>query len=209
MRFIPLLSACAALLLAAAAQADPVCAPSATVATHNYPGASAIPTGNNLLLPAGKAVWADGQQVTIYGRVLDTHCAPVPNAIVELWQNSPTGRWLLAGRDDLASARPVFAGAGRTYTDNDGNFSFITAFPAPLKGAAPYVSMKVMGHGIPDLNTVLYFSGDARNGTEKAYSKLSSKMRDDTLIHMSQGEADDLIGQVTLVIATRAPYRSY
>ena len=206
MRFISLLSV---IMLASAAQAEPGCAPSATIPAHNYPGAGAIPTTNNLLQPAGKAVAATGQQVTIRGILLDTRCAPVTNAIVELWQNSPTGRWLLAGQDDLASAGPVFAGAGRTYTDNEGNFTFITAFPAPMGGRAPFVNVKVTGHGIPSLTTALYFSNDARNDADKDYTKIGNKMRSDTLIHMDKDAGDALVGNVKLVIASKAPYRTY
>jgi protocatechuate 3,4-dioxygenase beta subunit len=209
MRFISYLVAGVAMALANVAQAEPSCAPSTTVAAQHYPGAEAIPTTNNLLQPAGKAVAATGQKIVIRGRVVDTRCAPVGNAIVELWQNSPTGRWLLAGQDDLVSAGPVFAGAGRTYTDNEGNFSFITAFPAPLGGHAPFVNVKVLGRGIPTVTTALYFSGDARNDADTAYGKIATGARKDTLIQMSQGSGDEIIGTVQLVIASKAPYRTY
>ena len=198
------------MMLAATAQAEPSCQPTGSILTHNYPGASAIPTTNNLLLPTGKAVAAQGQKVTIHGRLLDITCKPVPNAVVELWQDGPTGRWLLAGDDDIASPRAVFAGAGRTYTDMDGNFTFITAFPAPIRGGgAPFVNVKVVGRGIPELVTALYFSGDRRNDTDKWYQRVSDRTRSDTLIHMSQDRDNDLNGDVQLVISGKAPYRTY
>jgi protocatechuate 3,4-dioxygenase beta subunit len=191
------------------AYAEPVCKPTRVIATHNYPGAASIPTTNNLIQPTGKAVAVAGQQLMIQGRVLDTRCAPVREAVVELWQNSPTGRWLLAGDADLASANPVFAGAGRTYTDSDGNFTFITAFPAPLGNNAPYVSVKISGQGIPDMSTALYFGDDARNAKDTKYNKLTSEVRGDTLIAMQQGDDDTLVGTIQVVIPAKAPFRTY
>jgi protocatechuate 3,4-dioxygenase, beta subunit len=208
MQFTSFLSACAVIVVAASAQAQSDCAPTSTLPTQNYPGARAIPSGNNLLMPAGKAEEAKGQKVTIRGRVLDKQCIPVANATVELWQNSPTGRWLLAGKDDLAAAGPVFAGAGRTYTDNEGNFSFVTAFPAPMNGRAPRVYVKVSGAGIPDIGTALYFSEDERNNKDPDYARLSAKARADTLIRMSS-YGSELYGDVELVIATKTPYKTY
>lgn len=206
---------------AAAAKAEPSCTPTARVATQNYPGAAAVVTSNNLMLPAGKAVEANGQKIVIQGRVLDSRCAPVQEAVVELWQNSPTGRWLLAGREDLATPNAVFAGAGRTYTDSDGRFSFITAFPAPLKyqvrrdkrtytvTRAPFVNIKVIPQNQPTLNTALFFSDDVRNDKDEIYRKLSSKARNDVTVRMKQDDEGELVGDIELVIAGKAPYRTY
>ncbi|MDX2094529.1 MAG: hypothetical protein SFW64_01100 [Alphaproteobacteria bacterium] len=191
------------------AQAGPTCAAGATVPVQNYPGASAIVPGNNLLLPAGKAVEAAGQKIILHGQVLDTRCAPVQEAVVELWQNGPTGRWLLAGRDDLASANPVFAGAGRTYTDSEGRFSFITAFPAPLEKRAPFVNIKISGKGLPTVKTALFFSDDARNATDDAYRKLGEKPREDVTIRMRGEEDGALQGDIVLVIPGTMPFQTY
>ncbi len=191
-----------------AAVAAPGCTPTARIPAQNYPGEKAIPPGNDLLQPAGKAITAQGQKITIQGRVLDKNCMPVKEAIVELWQNSPTGRWLLAGADDLASVDPVFAGAGRTYTDNDGQFTFVTAFPAPVGKRAPFVNVKVSGEGIPDLTTALYFSNDTRNAKDDAYGKLAGKLRDSATIRTTQ-DGDELTGTIDLVVAAKAPYRTY
>lgn len=210
---------CAAYSLSA--QAEPSCAPTLRVATQNYPGAKAIVPSNNLLLPAGKAVEANGQKIIIEGRVVDSRCAPVQEAVVELWQNSPTGRWLLAGREDLASANPVFTGAGRAYTDNDGRFTFTTAFPAPLTyqvtrnkrtykvTRAPFLNIKVSGKNISTLNTALFFSDDVRNDADDGYRKLSGKARSDVTIQVTQDDDEQLVGDIQLVIAGKAPYRTY
>ena len=206
---------------ASTVSAEPVCAPTSRVPTQKYPGAAAIITSNNLLLPAGKAVEASGQKIIIQGRVLDSRCAPVQEAVVELWQNSPTGRWLLAGREDLATPNAVFAGAGRTYTDHAGRFRFITAFPAPLTNQeqgdkrsyavarAPFVNLKISAKALPTLDTALYFSDDVRNDKDDSYRKLSGKGRSDVTIRMQQNDENELVGDIELVIAGKAPYQTY
>lgn len=224
MRFAPIAAFCFASLLMVAypVWAEPSCQPTARVATQNYPGPARVVTGNNLIKPAGKAVEANGQKIIIEGQVLDSRCAPVPEAVVELWQNSPTGRWLLAGGEDLANANPVFTGAGRTYTDHDGRFRFITAFPAPITYTvrrnnkqsyvvkrAPFVNIKVAAEKMPTLNTALYFSDDVRNDNDEIYRKLGSKAREDVTITVTQQEDEQLVGDVKLVLAGKAPYRTY
>lgn len=224
MRFAPIAAFCSASLMMVAqpAWAEPNCKPTARVATQNYPGPARIVPGNNLIKPAGKAVEANGQKIIIEGQVLDSRCAPVPEAVVELWQNSPTGRWLLAGAEDLANASPVFTGAGRTYTDHDGRFRFITAFPAPITYTvrrdnkrsyvvkrAPFVNVKVAAEKMPTLNTALYFSDDVRNDGDDIYRKLSGKTRSDVTITVTQQEDEQLVGDVKLVLSGKAPYRTY
>lgn len=189
--------------------AGPHCNATARISTQNYPGAKVIPTTNNLLQPAGKALEADGQKIVITGRVMDAQCAPVPGAIVELWQNSPTGRWLLANSEDLASAGKVFAGAGRTYTDGEGKFTFITAFPAPMGNKAPFVNVKVTGEGLSDLMTALYFSDDTRNEADATYKKLAGTARSDVTIKVTQDDEQNLTGSIDLVLSGKAPYQTY
>jgi protocatechuate 3,4-dioxygenase beta subunit len=192
-----------------AAWAAPACKPTATVKVQNYPGASSIVTSNNLVQPAGKSVAAEGQKLIIKGRVLDSRCMPIPEMVVELWQNSPTGRWLLAGDRDLATPDPVFAGVGRTYTDNEGRFTFITAFPAPLGKSAPFVNVKVKGYGMADFSTALFFENDARNDNDTGYKKLESPTRQSVTLSMSQSEEGDIVGAIDLVLPSKAPYRTY
>ncbi len=194
-------------LMAASAQAAPVCKPSASMKAYDYPGARVIPTGNNLILPAGKAVAAEGQPLVIRGRVLDSRCAPVPEAVVELWQASPYGRYLLAEGADLASARPVFAGAGRTYTDSDGSFTFTTAFPAPSRYRAPNVNVRVKAERMPTYTSALFFSGDVRNDADAAYRKATA--RQSTTITMNQSAEGMLTGTIDIILPGKAPYRSY
>src|SRR5690606_28629823 len=129
-RLHPLLLACAAALGLAAPAWAADCSPTPRVAVQHYPGSKAIPSGNNLTMPPGKSVAAEGRRVVSYGSVLDANCVPLSDAVVELWQVDPFGKWILATGEDLVNPNPVFAGAGRTRSANDGSFHFVTLFPA-------------------------------------------------------------------------------
>jgi len=202
---------CLAMVLAAsAAQAQTLnCTPTSSLAIQKYPGARNIPNGNDLTRPAGKAVVAQGQMLIISGQVLDRNCMPVPQAIVEIWQVNPFGRWILAGADDLVSANPTFAGAGRTYTDTDGNFTFISLFPAATAKRAPNINVRVKAEGMVDFTTALYFENDSRNGLDEVYKKLAPISRMTATLRMSQGAGGELLATTTLVLPSKAPYRTY
>jgi len=201
-------------LLASAAQAEPVlhggghCQPTASIITRNYPGASEINDINYLQLPAGKAIEAPGQKVLIEGQVLDDACVPVSNAIVEIWQNDPYGRWILANPEDLADSKPVFDGAGRTSTDNQGVFHFITLFPAASGGMAPNFNIRILAHPLHPFATVLYFANDRHNASDKRFSKLSASARQSVSIRVDDS-TDLLKGKITIVLWGKIPYRGY
>jgi protocatechuate 3,4-dioxygenase beta subunit len=204
------------------AHAAPICQASNRLVAENYPGASSIYTSNNLLRAAGKAVEAEGQKLIITGQILDTSCAPVADAVVELWQNNPYGRWIMANNADLANPNPTFTGAGRTYTDADGRFTFITAFPAPLvyelynkKGRpisiqrAPFVNIKIKKEPLADFTTALLFANDARNETDPRLKKLKPKTREDVTLTMQEDADGALVGSVKLVLPAKVAYRVY
>jgi protocatechuate 3,4-dioxygenase beta subunit len=198
-----------AIFNASLAHAAPQCAPTATTPVRNYPGAANIPPSNNLMLPAGKVHEAEGQKFTLSGRVVDKNCMPIPEAVVELWQNDPFGKWHLAGGAERATPNAVFAGAGRTYTDNDGRFNFVSAFPAPLGKRAPFVNLKISAPSFRDAHTALFFSDDVRNEKDEVYKRLKPKARQDVTISMQQDEEGNLIGTVEVVLPGNAPYRTY
>lgn len=195
--------------LASHAVAEPRCRPTAQVSVSHYPGAKNIPSNNNLILPTGKSIPASGQKLLFVGRVLDSRCMPVPEAIVEMWQANPFGEWILAGPDDLATPNATFAGAGRAITDTDGQFQFITAFPAAAGKRAPNLNIKIRGEGVPNFSTVLYFANDQRNGTDSVYKNLTPAAREDVTLHMGNTDDGDLAAITDIVLPSRAPYRTY
>lgn len=205
MRFV--LPVLCVMLFASLAHAQTPCAPTPALKTINYPGVANIPPGNNLLKPAGKGVIAAGQQLSIIGRLFDNRCIPIIGATVEIWQVDPFGKWILANSEDLVNANPVFAGAGRTYTDNGGQFYFTTAFPAPLKNRAPHINVRVKAKGMKDFDTVLYFRSDARNATDAVLKNV--KNAEMVMLDMNRQGEQGYSGMITLVLPEKAPYRGY
>jgi protocatechuate 3,4-dioxygenase beta subunit len=210
-RHYVLFSLAAALVMPAWAQAAD-CVASPRLEIHNYPGASHIANGNNLMLPAGKSVVARGQELVIEGVVLDNHCVPVADAMVELWQVDPFGKWSLANADDLANPNPVFAGAGRTSSDNLGHFNFITAFPAEIKNHSPHLHLKIRVRGQKDFYTMLWFADDVRNADDAVYKKLSLEARARATLSMRPLATDvngGFTGNARIVLPYKAKYRGY
>jgi protocatechuate 3,4-dioxygenase beta subunit len=85
-------------------------------------------------LTRGHAGAPIGERIIVTGRVLDGDGRPVPNTLVELWQANSTGRYLHDNDQHDAPLDPNFTGAGRTVTDADGTYRFVTVKP----GAYPW-----------------------------------------------------------------------
>ena len=72
-----------------------------------------------------------GERIIVHGRVLDEDDRPVPDTLVELWQANACGRYIHVVDQHPAPLDPNFTGAGRTVTNKDGYYKFITIKPGP------------------------------------------------------------------------------
>lgn len=75
-----------------------------------------------------------GERIVVTGRVLDSDGSAVSNALVEIWQTNAAGRYRHAKDTHNAPLDPNFTGAGRTLTDANGVYRFVTIKP----GAYPW-----------------------------------------------------------------------
>ena len=104
--------------------------------------------------------------IAIAGRVLDGEGEPVPDAMVEIWQADQRGRY-----------RPDF-GWGRSGTDSDGRYSFVTCKPGRVPDddgglQAPHVSVLVFARGLlKPVRTRMYFPDDPSNAEDRVLSSL-------------------------------------
>lgn len=124
---------------------------------------------NNLILnwSQGKAA-AIGERILMHGRVLDGFARPVPNTLVEIWQANAGGRYRHKKDGYLAPLDDNFGGCGRTLTDENGYYKFLTirpgAYPWPNRGndwRPMHIHVSVFGHSFGQrLITQLYFEGD-------------------------------------------------
>jgi len=109
-----------------------------------------------------------GQRITLQGRVLDEDGRPIPQTLVEIWQANAAGRYTHARDNNRAPLDPNFSGAGRTLTDAEGRWRFVTIMP----GAYPWpnhhnawrprhVHFSLFGPNfLTRLITQMYFPGD-------------------------------------------------
>lgn len=93
----------------------------------------------------------------LQGRVLNTACQPVPNAIVDVWGCDSEGEYDNTG----------FKLRGHQLTDAQGRFRFETLMPGSYGNSTfrrtPHLHVKVQGPGTPLLTTQLYFPDQVLN----------------------------------------------
>ena len=75
-----------------------------------------------------------GQRIVVHGRVLDSDGRAVPHTLLEIWQANAAGRYRHARDTWPAPIDPNFTGLGRTMTDDQGRYRFVTIRP----GAYPW-----------------------------------------------------------------------
>jgi len=126
-----------------------------------------------------------GEAITIVGRVFDADGAPVPDALIEIWQANAAGRYNCAAddRSDLP-LDPTFTGFGRSATAEDGTFRFLTVLPGPTPGPgnsqqAPHIAVGILGRGLlKRLVTRLYFAGEPLNDLDPILALVDAGRRD-------------------------------
>ncbi len=112
-----------------------------------------------------------GVSLHMSGRVLDTSCNPVANAVVELWHATPLVPGAkpgdaLATYDDTGEYRYY----GQTASDERGNYRFDTLQPGWYLNGAEYrpahLHIKIWMGEAERLTTQVYFSGDPFNADD-------------------------------------------
>lgn len=109
-----------------------------------------------------------GQRIIVYGQVRDSDGRPVPNTLVEIWQANAAGRYRHVVDNWPAPLDPNFTGAGRTLTDDLGNFRFITIKPGiypwgnhPNAWRPAHIHFSLFGRAFASrLVTQMYFPDD-------------------------------------------------
>ena len=150
-----------------------------------------IPTPSQTVGPffhlgLARAEWGDlstdnpaGERIAIEGQVIDGDGAPVPDAVIELWQANPAGRY--NHPDDRQEDKPLdprFRGFGRVATDAEGRFRVVTIKPGPVPGSgnalqAPHINVALFARGLlKHLYTRIYFADEAANTSDPLLSSI-------------------------------------
>lgn len=139
--------------------------------------------GNDLAGPK-----AQGAVITIEGRITDGDGAPVPDAVVEIWQADAHGRYAHPEDTQAKPKDESFSGFGRCPTDTDGRFRFRTVKPGPVPGPgntlqAPHVVVSIGMRGLlKRVVSRIYFEGEAANADDPVLALVDDPARRATLI---------------------------
>lgn len=134
------------------------------------------------------------QAIVVHGYVLDGARNPVPDAGVELWQADEDGHYLVPEQNEPTLPQPVFSGYGRTGTDDDGYYRFLTVKPGAVRFnsermQAPHILVTVYARGLLNhLVTRIYFA-DEDNAHDPILNEVPSERRG-TLIAERSGDED-------------------
>lgn len=86
--------------------------------------------------------------IRLHGTVYDGAGAPIPDALVEIWQAAPDGS-VVQKPGSLRRDGWTFTGFGRASTSRDGTYAFTTLTPGPTEdAAAPFFAVTVFARGL-------------------------------------------------------------
>ncbi len=133
-----------------------------------------------------------GERIVVSGRLLDEGAKPVRGALIEVWQANAAGRYKHKMDQHHAPLDPNFSGFGRTLTDAEGRYKFISIKP----GAYPWgnhanawrpahVHFSIFGAGLLSrLVTQMYFPGDPLLAYDPIYNCIPDEKAKQGLISM-------------------------
>jgi protocatechuate 3,4-dioxygenase, alpha subunit len=129
-----------------------------------------------------------GERIRLEGRLVDGDGAPLPDALIEIWQANAEGRYDHAEDQQEKPLDPTFHGWGRSATDKDGVYRFHTIKPGPVPGPgntlqAPHINVTVLARGmLKHLVTRIYFEDEKLNADDPILARIPEAERRSTLI---------------------------
>lgn len=113
------------------------------------------------------------------GSVFDAEGRAVPDAVLELWQADPEGRF-------PPQTPSEWTGFGRCPTDQEGSYSFTTLRPGPVEpNHAPHADLSVFARGLVQrLLTRVYFP-DTDPGDDPVLSGVPPERRSTLVAHLA------------------------
>jgi len=138
-----------------------------------------VKNGDNDLTSRGKSAPL-GEKMILVGRLLDADGRPVRRSLVEIWQANASGRYHHPGDQHEAPLDPNFEGIGRTLTDDDGAYRFVTVKPGsyPWRNHSfawrpQHIHFSLLGNApVQRLVTQMYFPGDPLLDIDPIYNSV-------------------------------------
>jgi protocatechuate 3,4-dioxygenase alpha subunit len=148
----------------------------------------------------------EGVRIRVEGQMRDGDGAPVPDAVLELWQANHHGRYNHPSDTRPLPLDPAFTGYGRVATDRGGRFCFTTVKPGAVpfddrRTQAPHVCVAVLGRGLLNhLYTRVYFDDEPANETDPVLACVPAERRD-TLVARRAGDGGaEAVYRIDLVL---------
>jgi protocatechuate 3,4-dioxygenase alpha subunit len=154
---------------------------------------------------------ADPRAIRLQGALLDGAGAPVPDGMIEIWQANAAGRYAHPADDrEEPALEPKFTGFGRSATDADGRFDFVTVKPGRVPWVdgrlqAPHLLVGVFARGLlKRVATRMYFPDeDAANREDPVLGGLEPAER---TILIARAEDEALRFDIVLQGAGQTPF---
>jgi len=146
-----------------------------------------------------------GERIRVEGRVVDGDGAPVPDALVEIWQANAAGRYNHPADAGPAPLDPSFVGFGRSGTVEDGRFWFETIKPGMVRFdaerlQAPHICVTVFARGLLNhVVTRLYFEDEIGNSDDPVLGCVPEERRN-TLIASREEQGDAIVYRFNVVL---------
>lgn len=138
------------------------------------------------LTAGGKAA---GEVIRIEGRVTDGDGAPIPDALLEIWQANAAGKYDHPEDKQEKPRDPHFRGFGRCAVDDDGRYAFTTIRPGQVPGRgntlqAPHINVTIFARGLlKQLWTRIYFADqEAANRIDPVLASIEDPKARQTLV---------------------------
>ena len=171
--------------------------PSQTAGPYVHIGCTPNVTGITTVLPAdpGSVMItgpAEGEQITITGKVFDGNGDPLLDALVEIWQADAAGLYP-SPAEERGKADAYFTGWGRQAVDlEDGTFTFRTIKPGAIVDGtlhqAPHITFWIVARGINvGLHTRMYFPQEQEANAADPLLGAVPAVRRNTLIAAQAG----------------------
>jgi protocatechuate 3,4-dioxygenase alpha subunit len=179
----------------------------ATVVKAITPSQTVGPFFKYGLTPNGKYDWNDaftnnlvtpetsGERIRVQGRVFDGDGAPVPDAMLEIWQADAQGRFS-DPQDKRALPNSTFKGFGRCGTDANGDYAFDTIRPGQVpdpdgQPQAPHLLLAIFARGmLLHLYTRIYFAGEAANSADSVMAQVPADRRATLIAQREPGDGN-------------------
>jgi protocatechuate 3,4-dioxygenase beta subunit len=156
-----------------------------------YPVKDQPDEDNDLTLIRGNSKVSAGQIIYVMGQVTDQDCAPVQNALVEIWQACATGRYNHPNDTNPQPLDPNFQYWGKSVTDAQGVYKFKTIIPGAYPADTdwirpPHIHFKAHKVGYHELTTQMYFAGNEYNGRDKILMALPPSSRAQVVVTIGE-----------------------